>query len=95
VEGREEVTYRRGTSTATDKKVFATFELVNVGHSGILRTGSVQLKIPADTMHSFDSRNNKVIWAIQVQGDIPRWPDIKDEFPLTIQPLPMEQQKQV
>jgi hypothetical protein len=94
VEGREEVTCRRGTSSVTDKNVFATFELVNVGRAG-LRSGSMQLKIPEDTMHSFVSRNNKVIWVVQVHGDIPRWPDIKDEFPLTIQPLPIEEQQRI
>ncbi len=46
-------------------------------------------------MHTLTSPNNKIIWAIQVHGDIPRWPDLKQEHPLTVTPLPMPTAKSV
>ena len=51
-----------------------------------LRRGKVKLAIPADTMHTFKSRNNRILWVLQVKGDIPRWPDIGDEYPLEVLP---------
>jgi len=51
-----------------------------------LRRGKVKLSIPADTMHTFKSRNNKILRVLQVKGDIPMWPDIGDEYPLDILP---------
>jgi len=86
LEGREEATYRRGTSTSTDKAVFARIELVKSNRGKDLRRGKVKLAIPADTMHTFKSRNNKILWVLQVKGDIPMWPDIGDEYPLEILP---------
>ncbi len=86
LEGREEATYRRGTSTSTDKAVFARIELVASGKGRDLRRGKAKLVIPADTMHSFKSRNNKIVWNIQVKGDIPMWPDIGDEYAVEILP---------
>lgn len=88
LEGREEATYRQGTSTSTDKSVFARMELVQSNRGKDLRRGKVKVVIPADTMHSFKSRNNKFVWVILVKGDIPMWPDIGDEFPLEVLPAP-------
>lgn len=84
LEGREEATYRRGTDTKTDKEVFATLPLITLNDPQAMRTGSAKLKLPARTMHSFKSENNRVIWSLRVKGAIPRWPDINDEFPFTI-----------
>ena len=43
--------------------------------------------IPADTMHSFASRHNKIIWSIVLHGEISGWPDVKTEFPINVAPL--------
>jgi len=86
LEGREEATYRRGTSTSTDKAVFARVELVTSTRGRDLRRGKVKLTIPGDTMHTFRSRNNKIVWHLQVKGDIPMWPDIGDEYAFEILP---------
>ena len=86
LEGREEATYRRGTSTSTDKAVFARVELVKSSRGKDLRRGKVKLSIPVDSMHTFKSRNNKIHWVLLVKGDIPMWPDIGDEYPLEVLP---------
>ena len=81
---REEATYRRGTSTSTDKSTFATIELASVTLWSDIRGGRVRLTMPTDSMHSFESPNNKIVWAIHVHGDIAMYPDVNDEFPLTV-----------
>jgi len=86
LEGREEATYRRGTSTSTDKSTFASIEVVRSPRGKDMRRGRVKVAIPADSMHSFKSSNNKFVWNFQVKGDIPRWPDVNEEFPYEVLP---------
>jgi Protein of unknown function (DUF3592) len=86
LEGREEASYRRGTSTSTDKSTFATIELVRSPRGKDMRRGRVKVAIPSDSMHSFKSSNNKIVWSFQVKGDIPRWPDVNQEFPFEVLP---------
>jgi hypothetical protein len=86
VEGREEATYRRGTDTVTDKSVFARIELVDTADPRAMQTGEVTLRVPAGAMHSFEARNNKIVWELRLHGGIPRWPDLNDDFPLIVLP---------
>jgi hypothetical protein len=86
LEGREEAKYRRGTNTATDRHVFATIPIVDTADFDVIRRGTAELTVPADTMHSWTSANNSIVWILRVRGEIPRWPDIDDEFPFTVLP---------
>lgn len=104
LEGREEVQYR-DDSTSTNSRsgsnrsmrnskcTFATFELANLAQAQMMNSGHAQIKIPEDTMPTWKASNNKIVWAIQVEGDIPNWPDIKDEFPVTVCPVSLDQIK--
>ena len=83
LEGREEATYRRGTDTVTDKNVFATIEIANRPNADPART---QIELPRDTMHSFKSSNNKIIWEIHVKGDIRYWSDVDETFEIQVLP---------
>ncbi len=84
--GREEATYRRGTKTHTDKNTFYEMELVSSTQRGEIAAGQVGLIMPAETMHSFEAKNNKIIWELKVHGDIKRWPDVKESFKITVAP---------
>lgn len=86
LEGREEATYRRGTDTVTDKETFARIQLLDTTDLIALHAGSARLQIPASAMHSFKAPNNKIVWALKLHGNIPRWPDVKEEFPFEISP---------
>jgi hypothetical protein len=90
LEGREEATYRRGTDTVTDREVFAAIDLVDTGNDWEIPRGKAAITIPDDTMHSFAAGNNKIVWEIKVAGEIQRWPDVDQNFPLTIHPLRLE-----
>ncbi len=88
LEGREEATYQRGTNTVTDKHTFATLTLTELTDAADIMAGHgrAELVVPADTMHSFVATNNKIVWTLKAHGQIARWPDVKDEFPIVIAP---------
>jgi hypothetical protein len=90
LEGREEATYRRGTDTVTDREVFATISLVETRNEWEIPRGSASVRIPDDTMHSFAAASNKIVWEIKVAGEIQRWPDVDQNFPITVHPLRLE-----
>lgn len=87
LEGREEATYQRGTDTHTDTEVFATFTGIDTSNDWEVPRGTANIPLPADTMHTFAGDSNKVVWEIKVTGEIHRWPDVNQNFPITIQPL--------
>jgi hypothetical protein len=86
LEGREEATYTRGTRIVTDKSVFKTIPICEMSQNALVAQGRITVQIPDGTMHSFKSKNNKIIWELKAKGDIPRWPDIEDDYPVEILP---------
>jgi hypothetical protein len=90
LEGREEATYRRGTDTITEKEIFATYDLIDTRNDWEIPQGTAEQLIPADSMHSFSADANKIIWEIKVEGEIARWPDVSQNFPITIRPMRIE-----
>jgi hypothetical protein len=88
IEAREEAQYTRGTDTYTDRNVFYTREIFD-GTPGGEVNGQSTLAIPAELMHSFEAKSNKILWALKVRGEVARWPDFEDEYRLTVTPLPL------
>jgi len=84
--GREEATYRRGTDTVTDREEFARLHVATSELEPEIRTGSRTIDMPVDTMHSFEATSNKIVWTLEVSGDISRWPDVSETFPITVRP---------
>lgn len=84
LEGTEEASYRRGTSTSTDRSVFAEVELAQASDLTSIRSGQVRLTVPGDSLPTFRSPNNAIVWTLKVQGVIARFPDVDDSFPLTV-----------
>lgn len=89
LEGREEATYRRGTSTSTDTKVFSEITAFETTEREFLAQGSARVVVPLTLMHTFEANNNKVLWRLRVRGEIPRWPDVDDEYPVHVLPRPL------
>ena len=46
-----------------------------------------RVSIPEFTMHSFEGWINAAIWYLYVHADIKRWPDVDQEYAVTISPL--------
>jgi len=86
LEGREEATYRRGTDTVTDRREFARLVLLDTTDASQIAGGETLLALPAETMHSFESAHNKVVWSLKLHGEIARWPDIDDDTVVTVYP---------
>ena len=86
LEGSEEATYRRGTDTSTDTNVFLEIPVLDSTDRADFRSGSARIAIPSGSMHTFIAPNNKVLWRLRVEGSIARFPDVKDEYPVTILP---------
>lgn len=87
LEGREAATYRQGTDTRTDHNTFERIPIIEATNPNDMRTGRVQFAVPEFTMHSFEAPNNKIEWMLKVHGDIPRWPDMQEEYAVTVLPL--------
>jgi hypothetical protein len=94
LKGTEHATYRRGTRSCTDRDVFYEHQLIKVGKYGSLQSGRAAVQIPEKTMHSFESQNNKIVWSIEVNGNIPNWPDISESFPITVLPKAIAAEEQ-
>ena len=96
--GKEKATYRRGTDTTTDTHTFYEKDLDGSGGDNdrafdtlplVRESGDCVLAIPTDTMHSFNADNNKIVWKLVVRAEIARWPDPKDEYTITVLPMPV------
>ncbi len=80
LEGAEEATYTRGTTTSTDRRVFARLPLVERTARLEMHEGSGEVLLPADAMPTFATEHNKIEWKIRVWGKIPWWPDLNEEY---------------
>ena len=89
LQGEEAATYRRGTNSVTDHSTFHHDILLELDQPASQQRGTLELCIPIDSMHSFDCANNKISWQLCVDGEIPRFPDIKNRYPLTVRPIPL------
>ena len=86
LEGREEATYQRGTSSYVDREVFARLLLAEITSWMEMNRGTAQCLLPMHTLPSFTAEHNKVIWALKVEGTIAHWPDVNEEYLITILP---------
>lgn len=85
--GIESATYRRGTNTVTTSRVFFDLPVVDTVSKEEMRQGQTTIVIPDDLMHSLKLSNNEIKYEIRVEGEIPLWPDIADQFKVTLLPL--------
>jgi len=87
LEGREEATYRRGTNTTTDTDVFFRQSLADVTGSWMdFQEGNGSLILPSHLMPSFETSHNRIAWSCKAWGKISNWPDVNEEFEITLNP---------
>ncbi len=84
--GEEQATYRRGTDTVTDTNEFFSSTLYKADSFNVARRDEFKIVIPKAAMHSFKSSNNKIVWKLKVHGDVPRWPDVTEDYILNVNP---------
>ena len=84
---RETAIYRRGTDTYTEvHEEVLDFLESPTGHFGAGETARSEgeLKIPEAGMHTFSGTNNKLQWFLRIKVNAQGWPDVSDEFELTV-----------
>jgi hypothetical protein len=74
----------------TEREVFAAIALIETANDWEIPRGTAAASIPDDTMHTLTGSSNKIIWEIKVAGEIRRWPDLDQNFPITLDPLRLE-----
>lgn len=84
IEGAEHATYTRGTDITTERHTFRTLDVAGTTDPAEIADGGAIVLIPHDAVPSFTANNNKIVWRLLVQGEIPNWPDIDDEFVLDV-----------
>jgi len=83
--GREEATYQQGTSTTTDKSDFHRSVLFESTDILSLHEGRGELVLPGvNTAPAFAEKNNRLVWELVVEGDIPWRADVDDRFTLPV-----------
>jgi hypothetical protein len=82
--GEEVATYRRGTSTSTARHVFERRVLVETVVPQQIEFGEATIELPIETVPSFEASNNKIVWKLELAGEIPKRPDLLDTYPLTV-----------
>lgn len=86
IHGVQSATFRRGTNTVTDYVTFEVIPICSVENTSEIEFGSTTIRIPFDTMHSFNGFRNSVNWEIKLNGEIPWWPDVHETFPFRVKP---------
>ena len=86
VVGTESAKYRQGTDIVTATSGFGLIPVADSTEAGSISFGSVAIKIPDGAMHTFTYDNNKITWAIQVKGEIRRWPDVLQTHVFRVKP---------
>jgi hypothetical protein len=81
-------TRRSGSETRTKVIKTPTFSnelFSNTKHNEIVR-GAVNFQIPENQPASRRGSTDGVLWVLKFEGDIPKWPDIKEEFTFLVYP---------
>jgi hypothetical protein len=86
VEGSEQVTYRQGTSHRSENHCFYRQQLVATSEPVEIAQGFAVWQLPLQVMHTFQADRNRILWRLRVHGSIAFWPDIEDEYEITIYP---------
>lgn len=88
LEGEETATYRQGTSTYTDKNIFHEEMLVSMDDARAISSGTLEVTLPFEAIHSLKTPNNAITWKFKIHGKINFWPDLKSEYPFVLHPQP-------
>ncbi len=83
--GREEASYRQGTSTRTDRSDFHRAVLFESTDALALTEGRAEIALPElGSVPTLEAKNNKIVWELAVEGEIPWRADIEDNFTLAV-----------
>lgn len=84
--GVETISVSDGDLDSSEEHEFFTATLVETSNPHDMTRGELEVKLPPDAMHSFESAHASIQWRLTVVGQIPFWPGIKDEYLLSVHP---------
>ncbi len=82
--GREEATYRNGSSSSTAKSVFHEQVIFETTVPAATERGHATVAIPPDAVPGFEGTHNRIRWLLCIRADIPRLPDVNAERAITV-----------
>jgi hypothetical protein len=86
----ESVSYTVGTTTRSEDHVIVSTSVLDaperVVAAGEVWSHALRLRLPADGLHSFKSKNNAIAWGLRVRAEIAGWPDYDELFELRALP---------
>jgi hypothetical protein len=83
-EGLEEV-HKEGAEQRFEQHVFHTETIINArGREAV--EGETSVEVPGTGLPSFAGTRHRVVWRFTVEGVISRWPNIVDEFVVSVNP---------
>ena len=86
---REHAIERRGRNTYNHYFTRVVDQYEESGRSlarGETLAASCTLRVPKDSMHSFDAPRNKVTWMVRIAIDVPGRPDVAEEISVQVVP---------
>lgn len=87
----EESTYQQGTDVRTERVPVARHIVCERENCRAEPDQPLeidcQFRLPSDTMHSFQSQHNAIVWKVVVEGDSTRWPSFCRSFPVVVHPV--------
>lgn len=91
----EETTYQQGTDVRTERHEMSRNVVLGPEQFVIEPEKPLELDcqftLPLDTMHSFQSPHNAIVWKVIVEGEAPRWRTFCRSFPIVVHPRPVPQ----
>ncbi len=76
----------KNRSTRTVKTPIFEEELLTTDRQNEIAQGTLQFRIPEEKPCSLPGNDGGIQWQLVFHGDIPRWPDLKQELPFTVYP---------
>jgi hypothetical protein len=89
LQAREEATFQSGKNSRTATSTFLNSSLFDSTRPVEIQKGKAKLNIPAGTMHTLTAGKNKIVWFIKLQAEITGLPNLNEEFPLVVLPVPL------
>ncbi len=79
----------KNRSTRIIKTPIFEDELLSTARQNEIAQGTLQFRIPEEKPFSLPGNDSGIQWQLVFHGDIPRWPDLKQELPFTVYPEKM------
>ena len=86
LEGREQATRSGGKSSHTSTHVFANIPVMELLDHDVVGEGQAQVKIPANLIHTFTGRRNRIVWRLCLRGENPLLPALEEEYQIIVLP---------